>query len=296
MSKNGQRRWPLHGWLGLCLVAVFWTLNWSLPGLRTHWGFFPLWLGYCLAIDALVFWRKGSSMLVRSPRAYVLLFVVSAPTWWLFELFNLRTQNWLYLGSEYVTDLQYFILGSLNFSTVMPAVFGTAELVSTFGWLKPFGRGPTIGANRRTLVVSFCGGILMLVLLLLWPRFFFPVLWLSVFFILEPINVLFGNRSLLNYTRKGDWRPIVALAIGCLICGLFWELWNYYSYPKWVYRVPFFDFLRIFEMPLLGYGGYIPFSWELFAMYHLVAGLAKRKGGVDFVQISPVESPPPQDQ
>jgi len=37
------------------LVAVFWILNWSLSGLRTHWGFFPLWLGYALTVDALVF-------------------------------------------------------------------------------------------------------------------------------------------------------------------------------------------------------------------------------------------------
>ena len=89
-SPNGVAHpWPLHGWLGLALVAVFWTLNWSLSGLRTHWGFFPLWLGYCLTVDALVFWRKGSSMLTRNPLAYAGLFLVSAPAWWLFELVNL---------------------------------------------------------------------------------------------------------------------------------------------------------------------------------------------------------------
>ncbi|MCP4898432.1 MAG: hypothetical protein GY906_15770, partial [bacterium] len=36
---------------------------------------------------------------------------------------------------------------------------------------------------------------------------------------------------------------------------------------------PFFDFVRIFEMPLLGYGGYLPFALELFVMYHLVTGV-----------------------
>jgi hypothetical protein len=50
-------------------------------------------------------------------------------------------------------------------------------------------------------------------------------------------------------------------------------MWNYYAYPKWVYHVPFVDFWRIFEMPLLGYGGYLPFAMELFALYHLVVGL-----------------------
>lgn len=75
------KSWPVHGWLGLGIVAVFWALNWSLPGLRTHWAFFPLWLGYCLIIDALVVQRKGDSMLTRSPRAYVGLFLVSMPAW-----------------------------------------------------------------------------------------------------------------------------------------------------------------------------------------------------------------------
>ena len=32
--------------IGLVLIAVAWTLNWSLSGLRTHLLFFPLWLGF----------------------------------------------------------------------------------------------------------------------------------------------------------------------------------------------------------------------------------------------------------
>ena len=81
----------------------------------------------------------------------------------------------------------------------------------------------------------FLLGWLMLGLLLTWPRCFFPLLWLSVYLILEPINAALGNRSLLRYTAAGDWRPHLALSVGCLICGFFWEMWNYYSYPKWVY-------------------------------------------------------------
>ena len=43
-----------QGWLGLFLLAVCWPLNWTLPGLRTAYLFFPLWLGYILVVDALV--------------------------------------------------------------------------------------------------------------------------------------------------------------------------------------------------------------------------------------------------
>ena len=110
-----HRRWPLHGSVGLGLVLVFWTLNWSLSGLRTHWAFFPLWLGYSLTVDALTFWCRGTSLFSRSRRAYAMLFIFSIPGWWLFELLNLRTQNWFYDGAEYFTAVEYVALCSLSF-------------------------------------------------------------------------------------------------------------------------------------------------------------------------------------
>jgi hypothetical protein len=285
--RDQVRHFPAYGWLGLALVTVFWALNWSLRGLRTHLGFFPLWLGYALAVDALTFRRKGTSLLTRDPGAYALLFLMSAPAWWLFEALNWRTQNWAYDGRQFFSDLEYALLATFSFSTVMPAVFGTAELVSTFGWLKAVGRGPRIIPTRATSLGVFVAGWVMLALLLLWPTYCFPFLWLSVYFILEPLNVWLGHRSLTEYTGVGDWRPILALWLGCLICGFFWEMWNYCSYPKWVYRVPFVDFLRVFEMPLLGYGGYLPFSLELYALYHLVAGTFQKKRAWRYIQISP---------
>jgi hypothetical protein len=281
--------WPVHGWLGLGLVIVFWILNWSLPGPRTHWGFFPLWLGYCLTVDALVYVRKGTSLYTRGPLAYAGLFLASVPGWWLFELINWRVQNWQYEGMQWLPRIQYVALTSLSFSTVMPSVFGTAELASTFGWIKRVKRGPRIAPEPVTVVAFFAAGCLMLTLLLLWPLYFFPFVWISVYCMIEPLNVWLGNRSLAQYTAHRDWRPVLALWTGSLICGFFWEMWNFYSYPKWTYRVPFVDFLHIFEMPLLGYGGYLPFALELFALYHLIVGLLRPGKDQGFVHISPKE-------
>ena len=89
-----------HGWAGVLFVGLAWPLNWALPGLRTHLLFFPLWLGYALLVDALVLRRRGTSILARSPKDFALLFACSAPAWWLFEAFNLRTHNWEYLGES----------------------------------------------------------------------------------------------------------------------------------------------------------------------------------------------------
>ncbi len=284
--------WPLHGWIGLALVALFWMLNWSLEGLRTHWGFFPLWLGYALAVDAVVFRRKGSSLLTRSAAAYAGLFLLSAPAWWLFELINSRTQNWFYLGEEAFTTVEYALFSTLSFSTVLPAVFGTAELVGTLRPLGRIGPGPVLRPTAALLTGMFCAGGLMLALTLLWPEIFVPLLWTSLFFLLEPLNARLGNRSLFAELARGDWRPLIALAGGCLVCGFFWELWNFYSYPKWVYRIPYAGWLPLFEMPLLGYLGYLPFSLELFSLYHLVAGLLFPGRNRGYLRLLDDEAPP----
>ncbi|MEW6717886.1 MAG: hypothetical protein AB1345_10335 [Chloroflexota bacterium] len=270
---------PIHGWLGILLVAIIWPLNWLLSGLRTHHLFFLLWLGYCLIVDAVVFMRTGTSLLQRDRRRYMRLFLLSMPAWWLFELSNAWVQNWIYVGREFIPSWEYNLFSSLCFSTVMPAVLGTAELVSSFGWVKRVRPGPVIKPTLRVTTGFFIAGLTMLALLLVWPGYFFPFQWLWVFFILEPVNVWLGYRSLADGTQKGDWRPVLALCLGALICGLFWEMWNYYSYPKWVYFVPFVDFLHIFEMPLLGYGGYLPFGLNVAALYHFLAGLMGDKEG-----------------
>lgn len=270
---------PLHGWIGLLLIAVFWPLNWTLPGARTHWAFFPLWLGYCLFVDGLVYWRRGSSLATRSWPKYMGLFLVSAPAWWLFELLNLRVQNWVYDGRQLFTNLEYGILATFSFSTVIPAVFGTAELTASFAWLPQKKNGPVIRPTRKTTLGFFIAGWAMLACLLIWPRYCFPLLWLSLYCIMEPVNVWLGNHNLGQATRYGNWKPILALWLGVLVTAFFWEMWNFYSYPKWIYTIPFVDFWHVFEMPLLGYGGYLPFALELHALYHFIVGLLGEKDG-----------------
>jgi hypothetical protein len=235
-------------------------------------------------MDGLVIWRTGTSLLTRSRRKYLGLFLVSAPAWWIFELLNLRTQNWIYIGAEIFSPLEYAFWTTLSFSTVIPAVFGSAEFFASFDFVKRLSRGPRVGTDKRTTLFFFVLGWLMLVLILIFPNKFFGFIWMSLYFILEPINIWLGNRSLANWTESGDWRPVISLWLGVLLTALFWEMWNYYSYPKWIYHVPWGNWLHVFEMPLLGYGGYLPFALELYALYHLVAGIFGDKR-TDYIKI-----------
>jgi hypothetical protein len=258
--------WGPQSWMGLLLLAVCWPLNWTLPGNRTAYLFFPLWLGYILIVDALVLSRTGTSLWTRSRRGFMLLFVASVPAWWLFEAINRRTGNWEYLGSNAFTDLEYYLLCTISFSTVMPAVFETAELAGSFRWMAQLTTGPRLRPTPSFNRGMFLSGAVMLALTLAWPKVFYPFVWTSLVFLLEPLNCWLGRRHFLQDLQRGDWRLVASLSLGGLICGFFWEMWNYYSYPKWIYHTPGAQFLHIFEMPLLGYGGYVPFALELWAL------------------------------
>ncbi len=262
--------WVPQWWLGMALIGVCWPLNWFLDGMRTAYLFFPLWLGFILAVDGIVMARSGSSLLVRARAKFGLLFLASSPVWWLFELINQRTGNWEYRGSNVFSPLEYYLLCTLSFSTVMPAVFEAAELLGSFRWVERFATGPRIPRTQKVNLGLFVCGLATMALTLAWPRLFYPFVWSCLVLILEPINYWLGRRHLLQEMQHGDWRRVVCLAAGAVLCGFFWEMWNYYSYPKWVYHTPGAQFLHIFEMPLLGYGGYIPFALELYSLYNFL--------------------------
>jgi hypothetical protein len=67
--------------------------------------------------------------------------------------------------------------------------------------------------------------------------------------------------------RAGRTERLKSLLLAGLVCGIVWEFWNYWARSKWIYAVPIFPNLRIFEMPLPGYGGFPPFAVECFVMY-----------------------------
>ena len=267
-----KRIFPVRGFAGAFLVILFWTLNWSVPGLRTQWAFFPLWLGFILLVDALVYSAKGSSILSRNRNKFIELFIISIPVWWLFEALNYFTQNWYYEGRQYFSDFQFVLLASLCFSTVMPAVFESAELAATFDWVDKIKISKQIKPDKKYSYSLLILGLVMLFLIILLPHYFYFLIWVSLYLIIEPVNILLGNKNLFNYLSAGNWKPLLSLIIGVLICAFFWEMWNYFSYPKWIYFLPGVNIIHIFEMPILGYLGYFPFSLELFAIYNLING------------------------
>ena len=80
------------------------------------------------------------------------------------------------------------------------------------------------------------------------------------------VQVLLKERSILDDLASGDWSLVFRFGIAALVCGLCWETWNYWSLAKWIYAVPYVHRFQIWEMPLLGFGGYLPFGMECAAV------------------------------
>jgi hypothetical protein len=116
----------------------------------------------------------------------------------------------------------------------------------------------------------------MFALPMIWPRIFFPLVWGALVFLLEPINHRLGAPSLMRaWQEEGDLSPFVRLLLAGLICGVFWESWNWLAGARWVYTIPYLSQPRIFAMPLAGYGGFPPFAvecWVFMATVSLLRG------------------------
>jgi hypothetical protein len=54
-------------------------------------------------------------------------------------------------------------------------------------------------------------------------------------------------------------------------------LWNFWSLAKWKYSIPFAHRFEIFEMPLLGYAGYLPFGLECAVVGRLLEGFIRTR-------------------
>lgn len=256
----------IQGGIGLALVLVSWRISWSGPEpLRFH-TFFPLWLGYILVVDALSIVVSASSLLRRAGWKSIGFFAVSAPFWWAFEAANSILGNWIYLLPHEYSWLEYHVEATIAFSTVVPAVFVTSELVRLLVLPRAV-RWITIAPTQTGLVLISAGGAAMTALTLTFPDLLFPLIWIGIFLAIDPISSLLGGKSVARQVRCGRWDTVSVLFISTLICGFFWEMWNSRSMPKWRYEISYLEWARLFEMPALGYGGYLPFSLELFAIF-----------------------------
>lgn len=264
--------------VGIALASMAWIVAWGTSGFLSEHSFFPLWLGYILAVNGLSEVRHKTSLLKIMGRSFLLLFLISIPLWWFFEGMNAIVQNWHYRLARPVSSLQYVLEASLDFSTVVPAVLSTSFLLlaasRAFGPTSPRWQ-PRV--SERGLAAAVLIGIGCFALLPLFPNQTFPLVWIAPILILEPIAAAIRFPSLLTDIRANGWRRLVAVMAATLVTGFWWEMWNVYSLPKWTYNIPYVGFWHVFEMPLLGYLGYPVFGIAVFSYAAIVLMLLAKQ-------------------
>jgi len=269
------RPFPWWGWFGVVLGSAAWILAWT----RFSWfrpfqahTFTPLWSAYILTVNALTLRRTGRCLLLDRPVRFLLLFPLSAVFWWFFEYLNRFVQNWQYAGVQ-LGPGEYILYATLSFSTVLPAVMSTRDFVLSFPFIQSkyrFFLPLRLPYPQMWGAFIFCAATAGLSCLGIWPNHLFSLLWISPLLILVSLQGIMKERNIFSPLVQGDWTGVLGCALAALICGFFWEMWNYYSLAKWTYHVPFVQRFEVFEMPILGYAGYLPFGLECVVISEMV--------------------------
>lgn len=257
--------------LGLSILAGSSLLLAAQLPFMKNWFYCFAWWSTILIMDSLNFRIRNSSPLAVSTKHFIFTAFVSVFVWLIFELFNLRLDNWSYRDlppSLFERWLGYFIA----FASVVPAIWEFAFFIKGFFGNKKLGLfGVRVTPFLLKLFVFL--GILFLVLTIGWPRLFFPLVWLGFIFLLEPLNDWLGNKTILSGFQKKDWSRFWSWVLAGLAAGFFWEFFNFWAQSRWEYSLPYLNFWRVFQMPVFGYTGFMPFALEIFAFHQLFNGL-----------------------
>ena len=295
-SRSNQVRKPIRhsfpwwGWVGLVVMSAGWYLSWN----RFEWfrpfqiicSYMPIWAGFILFMNALCIRRSGHSPMTDHPWAYAATFPASSLFWWFFEYLNRYVWNWYYEGISALSAFEYTVYATICFASVLPAVSAIAAWLHTFSIFDDsVYRGMARVDLRRPGWCVFLGFLAVVGLtgIVFFPEYAYPLLWISPLTVFVLVQFLLREKSVLDSLAVGDWSVFFRFSVASLICGLCWETWNYHACAKWIYAVPYVHRFQIWEMPLIGFAGYLPFGVECAAVTAWISpmliGVGKRTGG-----------------
>jgi hypothetical protein len=280
-------RYPKYGTAGLVLLVIMQTALWCdrldvIPG-------FPWWLltanatpvcwwGYILAVDAWIYRCKGASLLASRRQTFALMCLLSVAFWSLFEAYNRLLPGWTYINLP--DHLAWRFAGyAVAFATIMPGMFLTCELLQVYRLFERVGM-PAIRWTPARLRLSVVVGALFCFAPPFFPEpargYLWALVWTGWFFLLEPFNYRRGMPSIFRDWEQGRAARTLRLFATGVICGLLWEFWNMWAHTKWIYTFPLGHGLKLFEMPLVGFPGFLPFALDCFVMFHFLASFYTR--------------------
>lgn len=243
------------------------------PFMKT-WYYIFAWWSFILIIDSVNYRSSGKSPLSEGVSKFIFMGFISVCAWLIFELFNLRLRNWFYIDlpqGVFQRWLGYF----LAFATVIPALKELSQVFQNFFRRKPLNLFK-VRPSKFLLLGSAVFGILNIGAALLWPRLCFPLVWLGFYFLIEPLNYRLKAVTLLSDIERNDWGNFWAWIFSGLTAGFLWEFWNFWAGSHWEYSLPYLDFWHVFQMPVFGFLGFLPFALEIFVIWNFALAVQKR--------------------
>ncbi len=280
--RPAPAKFPIWFWIGAVVTLFFWWLMWTRVtpfGDLVYYAFTPLWWGFILTLDGLVYHRSGGySLLANRPKTVLISAVVSLVGWTYFEYFDyFALGDWYYPNSTMpqLSHSTIVLLFLTAYTTVWPAIFEWYNLLNTVPSLATrYTNGPKVTLSGGPML---WGGFFLIFAMVFYPYPLFWVLWVGTLMVFSGQLIRKGIWSPFTAMAQGNWGPALLMAMGTLCNGLFWEMWNWGSaHPTnpvtnpnyWMYNIPYVNVIHIFsEMPLLGYMGYMPFgilAWVMF--------------------------------
>lgn len=261
---------PPWFWAGalVCLVFMAVMAGWvTEAGALVHYCFVPMWWGFILALDGLVYSRSGgASLLARRPFTLAAIALTSTVCWYYFEYLNYFVlANWYYPNDRIFSQTGYLAWFGLAYTTVMPAVFELYALLTTSPRLRArWSDGPRLALSPAGWRTVTWVGAAALAALIVWPAPLFPLLWLAPLMLLAGALMRSGRWTPFTPMARGNWTPTLLIGLACVATYFVGEAWNWLSTADnpnfWRYDVPYVNVLHVFEMPALGYFGYLPFA------------------------------------
>lgn len=276
------RRLPPYAVVGLVSMVVFegllFTGNWFIGAYFT-----PIqWTGLILFLDGLQKRRVGTSLISDHFGEFVLLCVISIGSWGIFEFYNVFLGNWRYLNLPENLWVRYSGY-AWAFATISPGMFLIYQnLDAVIPGADP---EPSPRLPNKVFYPFAVVGLGCLVVPLIWPSTYMtPLVWMGFAFLLDPINGRLGERSILSEFFTGHFRSMPIFFLAGLIAGFLWEFWNYWAFARWEYDVPYWGHVKLFEMPVLGFLGFMPFVIESYAIYRFVRRLIPLRDRARFLE------------
>ena len=270
-ARHSGERLPGYAVAGIVILVVAGALLAAGVSVIRMWFTPIMWTGYILFMDGLIRRRRGTSLLSDYPLEFGLLCIISIASWAIFEGYNVMLKNWHYVGlpdNMIVRTICY----AWAFATISPGMFLTYEYLDC----RLPGSSPKTPSRLPNAV--FYGfvifGAACMVIPFVWSSTWMsPLVWMSFAFLIDPLNGRRGERSFLTEFFTGHYRSMSLMFLAGALCGILWEFWNYWAITKWHYDVPYFGHIKIFEMPVLGFLGFMPFAVESYAIYIVIRKL-----------------------